>query len=170
MHQEPIEIVAYRPEYRRAVIALMAELQEVERSLSADRMPGEEVAEGHFDYLLGVCERQAGEVLVAFRDARVVGFVVVFVETEDEGDLHLLPEYRKYGWVSDLVVADEHKGSGTASRLMACAERYAAAAGARRMKLAALRNNGPARRFYERAGYSEHEIVYCKTLDETDAD
>jgi len=159
-----MDIVEYQPEYREPAVELMALLQDWERTLSADRAPGRAMAAGHFQYLLHLCETQSGQVYLALEGDEVIGFAVVFIGLQEEGDLHLLPEHRRYGWVSELVVKEGHRGSGAASGLMERAEQHCRSVGVKRVKLVSLRDNRRARRFYENAGYAEHEIVYCKDL------
>jgi len=159
-----IEVSAYRPDHREAIVEMMAALQDFERSLSADRTDGRPMAAAHLDYLLQLCEAHSGQAYVAGEGQEVVGFVVVFVETEDEEDEHLLPEFKRFGWVSDLYVRESHRARGAATMLMQRAERHCADLGLRRLKLSALHGNGPARRFYEGIGYRPYEVVFCKDL------
>jgi len=159
-----MQVIEYDPKHRDAVVKLMAELQDCERLLSDDRPPGETMASGHFDYLLDLCESRSGKVFLAVNDGTVIGFVTVFLEAADEGDLHLFPEYKRYGWVSDLVVEENQRGSRAASVLLEHAESHCASLGVNRLKLVALQNNVRARRFYEKSGYAEYEIVYKKDI------
>jgi len=157
-----MNVFEYKPIYRQQAIDLMAELQGSDRELSADRAQGRDMADGHFEYLLDVCERQSGKVFVAVDEGDVQGVVLVFVEAEEEGDRHLLPEYRRYAWISDLVVAA--RGSDAASWLMRAAERPSAAAGVTRIKLAALPGNSRARHFYDKTGYAAYDVIYAKYI------
>ncbi len=159
-----MRIIEYDPEHRDAVVELMAELQDCERLLSHDRPPGASMAAGHFDYLLGLCEARAGKVFLAVSETKVLGFVCVFLDTDDDGDLHLFPEYKQYGWISDLIVEENHRGSRAASLLLKRAERYCSSVGVRQLKLATLHNNDRARRFYEKSGYAEYEVIFRKGI------
>ena len=159
-----MHIIQYEPKYHEAVVELLAELQVFERILSSDRTPGKSMADGHFDYLLDLCDIRSGKVFLALDATQIVGFVVVFLEAEDDPDLHLFPEYKRYGWISDLLVTARHQGSGAAALLMDSAERHCSALGVRQMKLAALHNNQRARRFYEKSGYTDYEVIYRKRI------
>jgi tRNA(adenine34) deaminase len=75
---------------------------------------------------------------VATADGEITGFVTV---TEDE--------------VEQVFVAAASRGSGTASLLLAEAERQVAAAGHETAWLAVVAGNARARRFYERSGWSD---------------
>lgn len=122
------------------------------------------MAAGHFEYLLELCENRAGKVIVAVSEQVVVGFVTVLLASNDDGDLHLFPEYKRYGWISDLIVKEDQCGSGAAAVLLERAEEYCASLGVHQIKLAALHNNTRARRFYEKSGYAEYEVIYRKTI------
>lgn len=159
-----MKVIEYRAEYKQAVVELMAELQEFERGLSHDRTPGESMAAGHTDYLLRLIASHEGKVYLAVNGMEVVGFAVVFLESEDEDDLHLLPAYRRYGWVSDLIVKQNYRGSDAAPMLLNAAERHCASVGVQQIKLSALHDNGRALRFYQKAGYSPHEVILRKDL------
>ena len=159
-----MQVIEYDPEYKKAIVDLLAELQDFERALSSDRTPGKSMAAGHFDYLLDLCKTQSGKVFLALSETKVIGFLTVFLEAEDENDLHLYPEYKRYGWVSDLVVQEKHRGSGAASLLMDHAERHCSSLGVRDIKLAALHKNFRARSFYKKSGYTEYEVIYRKTV------
>jgi ribosomal protein S18 acetylase RimI-like enzyme len=159
-----MNIVEYHPRYEKAVVRLMAELQDYERELNSNLTPGSTMAAGHLDYLLQICEAQSGKIFLSLDDDEVVGFIVVFLEALDEGDLHLITEFRQYGYISDLLVTQTHRGSDAASSLMKAAEQHCLSAGVRRVKLSALPDNQQARRFYEKSGYAVVEVTYCKNI------
>src|SRR5438067_4634426 len=56
-------------------------------------------------------------------------------------------------YIEALAVAEEHRGRGLGSRLLADAERCARSIGRSRLALHVLANNTGARRLYERAGF-----------------
>lgn len=159
-----MHIIEYEPGYRDETVALLAELQEFERALSPDRTPGAAMASDHLDYLLTICRANSGKIFLALSGTEVAGFAVVFLESEDTDDFHLLPEYRQYGWISDLLVDRKHRGSQAAPLLMEHAERHCTALGVRRIMVSALHDNQRARHFYEKAGYGVREVVYSKDI------
>lgn len=160
-----ITVFHYQAEYYSTVVTLMAQLQDYERSLSADRPPGAEVAAGHFAYLLEECQRSGGQVLVARQDdAAVVGFIVVLQEQEDDADLHLYPAYKCYGLITDLCVAPELRGKGIAAQLLSAAEEHCREAGLQRVLVSALADNQLAADCYRKQGYQAYEITYIKEL------
>lgn len=162
------EIITYQTEHYEDVVALMAILQDHERSLSADRPPGNEVAAGHFKYLLSACAESAGQVFVALQDQQVWGFLVVITESEALADLHLYPTYKTFGVVTDLCVAAEARGQGIAAQLMTAAEDHCRGLGLARILVSALADNQLARDCYVRQGYQLTEVTFSKDLLATD--
>ena len=149
---------------RPALVGLMAELQEYERRMEADRAPGPEIAEGHFAYLEGVVERQRGAIFVAAAGAQPVGFAVCFVEAHEHGDLHVLAGQRRYGFISDLFVAAPYRAQGVGARLVAAAEAHLRAQGLTSVHISFLARNVNAEAAYRRLGYSPYMVTYAKRL------
>lgn len=160
----PFTIRRFEPDDESAIARLMAELQDFERELSADRPPGEQVGEPHFRYLLDECRQKQGRVYVAEVDRVLVGFIVVLVEQLDDGDEHLHRRYRAYGDVTDLFVAPAYRGQGIAGALLKKAEDHCRSLSLSRLRLEVLADNRAARDFYRRAGYEEHALICITEL------
>ena len=101
----PLQIVTYTPGDHSALCAFMSDLQDLERGWSSDRSPEPEMATDHIDYLLELAQRSKGQAFVAKLDDQLVSFLFVVIESLDEGDVHLIERYRRYGVVTDLYVA-----------------------------------------------------------------
>lgn len=105
-----------------------------------------------------------GDVLVARRDGDIRGFVMVALETGSyEQDV-------ERGIVRNLYVQPTDRGRGIGGRLLAAAEEALASVGADAVSLEAMADNEDARRFYERAGYGEHRVVFEKRLGAGESD
>jgi GNAT superfamily N-acetyltransferase len=78
--------------------------------------------------------------LLADLDGRIIGVVVA----DDD-------------WIADLWVAEDCRGQGVGSRLLAAGERQIAGRGRERGYLRVVAENSGARRFYARHGWSEAE-------------
>ncbi len=129
-----------------ALVALLAELFTIEADFRPDA--------GRQRRGLALLLAAPGDklVLVADRDCEVVGMVTVqLVVSTAEGGLS--------GLVEDLVVAAQERGRGIGRLLLERAEGWARARGASRMQLLADRENAPALRFYERAGWRGTRLV-----------
>jgi ribosomal protein S18 acetylase RimI-like enzyme len=162
-----MHVIEYESKYEKQAVALLAALQDFERALSPDRTPGAAMAPAHFEYLLRLCDTEVGKLLLALAGEEVAGLIIVFLESEEDDDLCLFPEYKRYGYVSDLIVREDHRGSEAANLLMKAAEQHCAAQGVRRVKVTALSNNPRARRFYQNSGYNEYEITFSKDIQQS---
>lgn len=92
-------------------------------------------------------ERQTSTVFIATAQTRVVGFVQLFrtFSTVHLGETLIL---------EDLYVAEDCRGQGLATRLLAAAVEYARRRGAVGMSLETAFDNRAAQRVYERTGWT----------------
>ena len=161
---KPVQVVTYTTGDHSALCAFMSELQDIEREWSSDRSPGPEMATDHIDYLLELAQRSNGQAFVAKLDDQLLGFLIVVIESVDEGDVHLTERYRQYGVVTDLYVTEEARHQGVAGRLIDAAERHVRQAGLSRLLITTLAQNQVAQEAYARLGYESYTVTMCKTL------
>lgn len=148
---------------RPALVRFMAALQDFERGMEENRLPGEDCADAH----LAALEEWAGAhpgggVLVAEGPEGPLGFIVFGVESEFGS--YVLPENQTLGRLSDLWVVPEARGLGIARALIAAAEERFRAAGLKRAELTALPQNGRAISLYRALGYAECAVTFAKPL------
>lgn len=165
-HNVPSEysVRAAVPEDRPALAGLMAELQEYERGLESNRTPGAEIARQHMAYLEHVVACQRGAIFVAVAGDELIGFVVCFAEEYEPGDLHVVPEERRYGCISDLFVAAPYRACGIGGRLMAEAEAHLRGLGLVSVRISFLARNEQAEAAYRKLGYSPYMVTYTKRM------
>jgi GNAT superfamily N-acetyltransferase len=140
-----VEIRPYVAADRIGLLACIAELQDHEVALEADRLPGTAIAETHLAYLLDQCRQKRGAILVAVNGAEVLGFACVWAD-EDFGEHYAVPARAAH--LSDLVVRAPHRRGGLGHELTRAAERFARLA----------------RSFYAASGFREYELVVTKPL------
>ena len=161
---ETPQILTYTRGDHSALCMFMGKLQDLEREWSNDRAPGPEMAADHIDYLLDLAQRSDGQAFVAKLDDQLVGFIIVVIESSDEGDVHLVERYRRYGVVTDLYVAEEARHQGIGGQLIDAAERHVRQAGLSRLLITTLAQNQVAQKTYTRLGYEPYTVTMCKTL------
>jgi ribosomal protein S18 acetylase RimI-like enzyme len=161
-----IEIREYTAADRQGLLACIAELQDHEGALEADRLPGTVVAETHLAYLLDQCRHKRGAILVAVSGAAVLGFACVWAD-EDFGEHYAVPAQAAH--LSDLVVRAPHRRGGLGRDLTRAAERFARDHGAELLTVNVLAANRLARSFYAASGFREYELVLTKPLAEPSA-
>ena len=156
-----VVVRAYDPARDAAGLrACFVELQDYERSVGREVPPGEVVADAYVAFMLDCCTRFAGTVFVADTGGAVVGFVSVWANVPPEQpDESPVP----YGFVSDLVVAERHRGAGIGRSLLHRAEEYVRAYGATSLRIGVAARN-PARQWYEAEGFSERYVLFGKPL------
>ena len=140
-----------QPPDREAVIGLLWQLNRFEAELDPNEQPFA-VADRDTSHAAAIacldrdCERARehdGALIVAERDGAVLGFLCWLVETTEP---FIRPEFRRYGYVADLVVAEGHRGAGIGTALLAEAERLTREKGLGRLAIGVLRGNENAAR------------------------
>lgn len=157
-------IRTFNPGDRASVAKLMAQLQDYEQQLHPNRTPGSLVADKHLAYLITIIHKQNGQIFVAESHQEIIGFIVCFVEELEAGDLHLLENERRYGFISDLYVAAKMRGQGVGATLMTMAEQHFLDLNLEVVRLSLLHNNQAAVNFYHEVGYQPYEFIYEKRL------
>lgn len=143
------------------VVRLVIQLQEYERTIEENRVPGEQIGKRYIDELVKKANEQSGTMIVATIEGAVVGYVCVIIEEEDDEYLTTL---RRYAYITDIVVNETSRRLGIGARLMHAAEDYARKSGLSDITVNVLAANDPARRTYEKAGFTPYEVMYKKPL------
>ena len=156
----------YREADRAAVIAAEIDLQEYERTLHDTRLPGEAVMEAYLDRLLQQVATQSGAILVAEESGRLLGLVACVVVQDDA--VQETADSNIHGYITDIYVVPERRGSGLAQALLQAAETHLAPTGISRVRINVLAANAMARRAYEKHGFEPYEVMYEKRLGQSD--
>lgn len=160
-----LTIRPYTPADYDWVLQCEVGLQEHERAIHDTRLPGlphsrdylamlwDELAEGHGIML--IAETPQGERL-----GLVAGHIIDApwpMETRDS---------TRYGYVSDIFVTPEARGSGLAQDLLdaIAAHLHAADPTLTRLRINVLAVNAIARRSYEKAGFTPYEVMYERLI------
>lgn len=145
-----------------ALHACFVELQDFERALEPTQPPGSEVATAYLALLFERCAQYRGRIFVAEREGRVVGFTAVQAAVARHGPDEPPEPYAK---VSDLIVLPVARRAGVGRALLARAEAFARAEGARILRLDVLARNSHARALYTSLGFRERRLELEKVLD-----
>jgi ribosomal protein S18 acetylase RimI-like enzyme len=108
----------------------------------------ENVEEGYAWWLTRELERAEAVVLVACRDATIVGYAYGTIE---ERDWNMLLD--AHGAVHDVFVADEGRRKGVGEALVKGLIRALEELGAPRVVLSTMVDNGEAQRLFKRCGF-----------------
>lgn len=125
----------------------------------ASRRPVHEAgARAAFDRLFDLVESQPHRTLIARRDGRRVGFLLMLDALPDE--VTLLPQ----AFVAYMAVEPAARGAGVGAALLSAAEDEARRQGLPYIALMVTEENAPALRLYERSGYRAERRLLCKPL------
>ncbi len=152
---------------RRAVAAdatalgrLGAALLRLHHGFDADRFlaPGAHPEDGYARFLGSQLDREDDVVLVAERGGEIVGYVFAGVEPRSWKELRDVA-----GFVHDVYVVEDARGSGAGERLVEAAAEWLAARGVERVMLWTAEKNAPAQRLFERLGFRRTMIEMTRT-------
>lgn len=146
---------------RDAVIGLLHELNLFEDALTGDRAQDRSAAVECLEENDGRVAK-GGAQLVAERGGRVLGYLC-FVHERAPAYVRL--EWRDYGAVVDLVVAEAARGQGLGRALIAAAETLARAAGFAHLGIGHVVGNEGAGRLYLSLGFRLQSVDLWKRLD-----
>lgn len=153
------------PGEREAVIDLLQALNVFEAPLTGDRLTDRATAAAYYAVLLQRIAAQAGRLLVAEAEGRIVG-VLGFVVDEDKGTVRA--DLRRRGFVTDLIVEEAWRRRGVGRLLLAEAEGIARDKGLKRLALGVVAGNGAAERTYAAAGFRPAATILVKPLSGED--
>ena len=141
--------------------ACIIEHQDVHRALEPSWPEGDAVVDRYVAYLETQCATRDGRVLVADVDGTIAGFVCVVSATHGDSP----DDPATYAWIHDIFVRPAHRRRGVATTLMAEAESFVRARGARELRLGVLDRNANARALYRGLGFRGYVRVVTKPLE-----
>lgn len=119
-----------------------------------------QVVSAYFDSLLKDTSDNKGKIFVAEVDNKVVGYVVVTLDSQNSPDIRI----KKFGHVNDIAVLSEYRSHGVGAELLKATEKFVKDAGLKWMYLRVSVGNR-AVSFYEKNGYTKKFISYHKKLN-----
>ena len=125
---------------------------------------GAAVMEAYVDRLRQEVAAQSGAILIAEDGGRFLGLVACVVAQDDA--VQETADSNIHGYITDIYVVPERRGSGLAQALLRAAEAYLAPTGVSRLRINVLAANVRARRAYEKHGFEPYEVMYEKRLGE----
>jgi ribosomal protein S18 acetylase RimI-like enzyme len=157
----------YEERDQQVVMNYICDLLEHERQFDLGRVSGNLIAQPYLNYLLEKCDETDGAIFVLettsldLEVGEIGGYVCVFTHYNSESMIDAQPVY---AYIPDIYIHPSCRGLGAGQLLLAAAEQWAKAKGATLLKLSVLSKNVEARAFYNKRGFSEHEILLQKSL------
>jgi ribosomal protein S18 acetylase RimI-like enzyme len=120
------------------------------------------VMEAYLDRLRREVAAQSGTILIAEQDGRFLGLVACLVVQDDA--VQETADSNVHGYITDIYVVPDARGSGLAQALLRAAEDHLAPTGVSRLRINVLAANARACRAYEKHGFAPYEVMYEKRL------
>ncbi len=140
---------------------LISQFHESERIFTPHFWVTGDISKPYFDYLVKKIEAGKGKIFVAESDGAVVGYMAVRIEEDDSPRGAI----KKNGYISNIVIFEEHQGKGLGEALLKKAEEFTKENGAQHIALDVQIGNR-ALDFYHKHGYQERSIWLDKKFDE----
>lgn len=142
------------------ILDFIVGLQHYEHALESNRRIDAQFAEEHYTSLVPQLLAHRGKVFIAEEPkGRVVGWVAAY---EKEGEIYVLAEDRRYGFIAELYVVEEARGAGIGRLLIAACEDWARKLGLSTVRIGVLAGNSRAIGAYARAGYKPYSLEVRK--------
>ena len=152
---------AQLPKDRATLEAFVLALNRHEAEFAPDRRTDEAVGVDYFAVLAKRAEEHEGRIFVAERGSRLIGWLVSIVDVQ----MNFIEEdARRIGYVAELYVEPDMRGSGVGRALIERAEADFRARGLRKVSITVLRANVRARAAYEAYGFEPFAIDLVKNL------
>lgn len=146
---------------RSALIALINALNRHEAALTDDRRIDIAAARDCLTSIEARIAQAGGGVNVALHRGEVVGMIGWVIE---EGEPYLQANLRRYALITDLVVAEDRRGSGIGGALIGSVEDSARAQALPRLAITVLAANQAAIDAYRARGFVEDMRIMMKRL------
>ena len=143
-----------------ALRALIIEHQDFHRALEPSWPERKTIVDAYVTFLTGQCVAHDGRIMVAERSGAIVGFICVVSSARNDSP----DDPATFAWAHDVFVRPEHRRQGIGAALLADAEAFVRARGARELRLAVLDRNENARVLYEAKGFRDYVRVLTKPL------
>ena len=161
----------FRPKDRAAIDELaiklhahFAQVDDTAESLPFANLRG---AHSYMQQMIDDSENMNGAMYVAEENGEVVGFiqgVIIDHQPGQDAVFDAVHEPRKDGWIGLLYVEPEQRGSGIGRALLDEMKRYFQSKNCDTLRLKVLNGNQRAIAFYEKYGFTAHEVEMAKRL------
>ncbi len=158
----------YAPSDHDWVLECEVELQEHERAIHDTRLPGQPNSRDYLAMLWeDLAEGQGAMLIAEDANGRRVGLVAGHIV--DSPWPMETPDSTRHGYVSDIFIKPEARGTNLARELLdaIAAHLRTADPGLTRLRVNVLAVNRIACRAYEKAGFTPYEIMYERLLRPT---
>lgn len=160
-----MNIREYTTEDKEKLIAVLYRFQEYLVELDSLKriqcQPG--FGEVYVGDLLEKVGKNSGKILIVEEDSRIIGFASGYIEEISEQErLGYIPIIS--GYIPDVYLDPEYRGSGIGKQLMEKMEQYFKEKNCNLVSFRVLQSNEGAHEFYKTLGYADREYIMEKMI------
>jgi GNAT superfamily N-acetyltransferase len=149
------------PADKAACVSFIDGLQNYEHALEPDRRIDAKVGEEYYAVLMKRVTENKGRIFIVESNGEAVGWAVFVV---DSLELYIVEDERTCGYVAELYLNENMRGSGAGKALLAACEAEARKHGLKHLMIGVLGKNARAVKVYAAAGFSPYSLQLRKYL------
>jgi GNAT superfamily N-acetyltransferase len=149
------------PQDEPAILSFIQGLQDYEAEFEPNRRRDPNFAADHWRDVQHRCAEKHGAMYVAVDDGKPVGWAFAY---EEHGELFIAEPERRHGFLAEIYVVPEHRGSGHGSHLIEACEGWSVKRGHKLFQIGVLAKNARAIRAYEGSGYVPYTLILRRYL------
>ena len=149
------------PQDEAAILGFIAALQKYESGFEKNRRTDADFPAEHWAVVQNRAHSHHGIILVAEEAGKTVGWLFAY---EDEGDVFIAPSERRHGFLAEIYVVPEARGTGLGRALIEGCEAWSRGRGHKALTINVLERNHRAIRAYEGTGYAPYTVTLRKYL------
>jgi GNAT superfamily N-acetyltransferase len=144
-----------------AILSFIAGLQNYEAGFEPDRRRDSDFIADHWREVQHRCAEKHGAIFIAEESGKPVGWAFAH---EMAGELFVTEPERRHGFLAEIFVLPEARGSGHGSHLIEACEGWSRGRGHKLLTISVLAQNMRAIRAYEGAGYAPYTVTLRRYL------
>jgi GNAT superfamily N-acetyltransferase len=149
------------PADEAAILDFISALQKYESGFEKNRRTDPDFRSEHWAVVQNRAKTHHGVILVAEDGGKVVGWAFAF---EEEGEVFIEGTQRRHGFLAEIYVVPEARGTGMGRALIEGCEEWSRDRGHKALTINVLSNNHRAIRAYEGLGYAPYTVTLRKYL------
>jgi len=144
-----------------AILGFIAALQKYESGFEKNRRTDKDFPAEHWGVVQNRVHSHHGIILVADNAGTRVGWLFAY---EEEAEVFIAPDERRHGFLAEIYVVPEARGTGVGRALIEKCEEWSKGRGHKSMTINVLAHNHRAIRAYEGTGYAPYTTTLRKYL------
>jgi GNAT superfamily N-acetyltransferase len=149
------------PDDEPAILSFIAALQKYESGFEKNRRTDADFPAEHWAVVQNRADTNHGIILVAEDGGKRLGWLFAH---ERDGEAFIAPGERRHGFLAEMYVVPEARGTGVGRALIEACEDWSKSRGHKALAISVLAHNHRAIRAYEGTGYAPYTVTLRKYL------